>query len=337
MQSIRERLENRGFSSQAADLFMESWRQGTKTAYTTYIKKWQFYAKTHEIDQISPPVAHAVNFLADLYSKGASFSAICTARSALSCFFELEDTTETFGNLACVKRFIKGVFEKRPSIPFKDRMSVWSTDTVLAFLETWYPHTTLNLKELSLKLTMLLVLLSGQRSQTIHALDISNMKLSENKCIFYISKLLKHSRIGTHQQPLQYIAFPKNPALCVIACIKEYMERTKTIRETNKESKLLVSYQKPFKAISKDTVTRWIKTVLGLAGIDLDVFTPHSTRAASTSAAAKAGLPLSSILSSAGWSNENTFTRFYKKEVKANFGQSLIYSFMKKKNNTDAS
>ena len=49
--------------------------------------------------------------------------------------------------------------------------------------------------------------------------------------------------------------------------------------------KLLVSYQKPHKAISKDTVAQWLKEELKLAGIDTSIFGAHSTRATSTSAA----------------------------------------------------
>ncbi|GFO41893.1 histone-lysine N-methyltransferase SETMAR [Plakobranchus ocellatus] len=60
-----------------------------------------------------------------------------------------------------------------------------------------------------------------------------------------------------------------------------------------------------------------------MAGIDVTIFTAHSTRAASTSKALKAGVPLTTIMSVAGWSQSSTFARFYKKDVKDNFGSSL--------------
>ena len=47
-----------------------------------------------------------------------------------------------------------------------------------------------------------------------------------------------------------------------------------------------------------------------LPGIDCH-FTGHSTRSASTSAAARAGVPLDSILVAADWSSSETFKRFY--------------------------
>ena len=51
------------------------------------------------------------------------------------------------------------------------------------------------------------------------------------------------------------------------------------------------------------------------AGLDMTIFTPHSIRAASTSAAAKSGVPVDTILTTAGWSRENTFRKYYQKPV----------------------
>ena len=62
------------------------------------------------------------------------------------------------------------------------------------------------------------------------------------------------------------------------------------------------------------------------AGIDTESFKPHSTRAASTSAALRKGIPLETTMAAAGWSAECTFATYYKKDVKedATFGQSIL-------------
>ena len=67
---------------------------------------------------------------------------------------------------------------------------------------------------------------------------------------------------------------------------------------------------KPHKPVTSDTIARWVKTVLSLAGID-GVFTAHSTRGGSASAAARAGVALSDIMEAADWSRESTFKIFY--------------------------
>ena len=44
-------------------------------------------------------------------------------------------------------------------------------------------------------------------------------------------------------------------------------------------------------------------------------FGVHSTRAAATSAAMMKGVPLASILKTAGWSNARSFEKFYHKKL----------------------
>jgi hypothetical protein len=54
---------------------------------------------------------------------------------------------------------------------------------------------------------------------------------------------------------------------------------------------------------------------MSAAGVDLSIFSPHSTRAASSSKAATK-LPLSTILKTAGWSKGSTFRKYYDKPIK---------------------
>ena len=53
--------------------------------------------------------------------------------------------------------------------------------------------------------------------------------------------------------------------------------------------------------------------MMAWAGIDISQFKAHSTRAASTSAAAASGVPMKDILKTANWSRESTFQKFYLK------------------------
>ncbi len=72
-------------------------------------------------------------------------------------------------------------------------------------------------------------------------------------------------------------------ALCKrYLCTRVYIERAKPLRSS---SKLFVSTVKPHGPVSKDTISRWVKASLRIAGIDTSVFKPHSTKAAATSAA----------------------------------------------------
>ena len=93
-----------------------------------------------------------------------------------------------------------------------------------------------------------------------------------------------------------------------------------------RETQLLISFQKPFKPVTVDTLSRWIKTIMSQAGIGIDRFKPYSGRAASTSAAKAANAPIHTIMAAAGWSRESTFAKFYNKAVtqSGQFGQSIL-------------
>ena len=78
---------------------------------------------------------------------------------------------------------------------------------------------------------------------------------------------------------------------------------------------MFVSYSKPSKPVSCETISRRVKTVMEKSGIDVNLFKPHSTRVAATSKAFMKSVPLEHILSVAGWSSSDTFAKFYKKPV----------------------
>ena len=145
---------------------------------------------------------------------------------------------------------------------------------------------------------MLLALLSGQRCQTLHCLSVSSMKMSDSKCVFTVYVLLKQSRKGKHLAPLEFLAFPQNEKLCIVSVLNEYLRMTKEIR--GEENKLLLSYQVPHKPVSKNTLARWLRQVLNGAGVDIALFSAHSTRATSTSAALSSGVCASGRCATSG-------------------------------------
>ena len=320
---IREQLHASGLSQAASDIILCAWRDGTKKQYRTYLSKWENYCNSKGISPVSATVAQTINFLAELVKSGVGYSGVNTARSAISTVLVISDSA-TFGTHPLVKRFLKGVFEQKPSLPRYE--TIWDVNQVLTHLRSYPSVEDISLKKLTFKVVMLLALLTGQRTQTLHCLDVNHMDMSDKKCIFYLTSLQKHSRPGKHQKPLELEAFDHEPNLCVIRHLKAYVDKTSVHRGDTKRNQLLLSFQKPFKPVSKDTISRWIKNVLKDVGIDTTKFGAHSTRAASTSAAAKAGTPLEVILESAGWSNCGTFAKFYQKPINApcNFGSVLL-------------
>ena len=112
---------------------------------------------------------------------------------------------------------------------------------------------------------------------------------------------------------VEFVAYPDNSNICVVTTVKTYLDRTSALRGGAQQ--LFVSYSKPFKPVSRETISRWVKTVMEKSGIDVNLFKPHSTRVAATSKAFIKSVSLEHILSVAGWSSVDTFAKFHKKSV----------------------
>jgi hypothetical protein len=50
------------------------------------------------------------------------------------------------------------------------------------------------------------------------------MNVFEDRVIFRLTKLLKHSRPGVHQKPIDLKSYPEK-ALCVVKCLEVYIHR----------------------------------------------------------------------------------------------------------------
>ena len=196
---------------------------------------------------------------------------------------------------------------------------------MLDYLKTFGSSTALPLKELTLKITMLLCLTTGQRGQTIHKFDINYTQDLDDRYRISIQEKLKQTKPGRHLEPIELLVFPEAKELCVVQHLREYIHRTDPLCKDH--SQLLLSYVKPFKPVARDTVSRWVKQVLQSAVIDITKYSTHSCRAASTSNVKVKGLNIAEIMKCAGWSTARTFARFYDKPVSntsANFGSVLL-------------
>ena len=323
LQFIRQSIESTGISPEATEILMCSWRKSTRQQYKGYLELWTRFCLKNGFQPCAPQINEVIDYLLSLFKSGLGYSGINTARSALSSVLSLHDGV-SLGSHPLVIRFMKGVFEQRPSLP--RYTATWDVNIVLSYFKALPLAEHLSLKELTLKLASLLVILSGQRLQTIHLLHIDHMILQENKVIFQVKGLVKQSKPGRHIKDLEFEVYTPDERLCVVLCLKEYLKRTSVIRGQQKQ--LLLSFVKPHSAVSKDTLSRWIKTIMEKAGVDMNIFKTHSTRSASTSAASLLGVNIQTIMNTAGWTNARTFATFYHKPIEglANFSQALLHN-----------
>ena len=96
------------------DMGKDSWAQGTKRQYKTYIEQWNKFCMQHSTTLQSASVAEGAEFLLLLYKKGLRYLAIHTTRM-LSAILRKTDNIE-FAKHPIVTRVFKGIFRNRSSI-----------------------------------------------------------------------------------------------------------------------------------------------------------------------------------------------------------------------------
>ena len=213
----------------------------------------------------------AVEFLTTLYEGGLSYSSINTARCALSAILDTPDSVlPTFGEHPDVKRFMKGIFQSRPPLPRYTK--TWDVNTVLQYIGSLGDSQDLTLKDLTLKLVMLVALTTAQRGQSLHLMDTQGMVREEAAYTFMLSSSIKQSKPGSPPSELviKLNAYPYDSKLCVVNTCSVYLDSTKLLR--GNESCLFITHQKPHKRASRDTIRRWIQQMMTRAGIDVTVY-----------------------------------------------------------------
>lgn len=242
-----------------------------------------------------------------MFDAGIGYSGINTARSAVS-----QLAVTGLGAHPLVVRFMKGVFQMRPSKP--RYVSTWDVSIVLRFLSTLSPVRFLSLKQLTIKTVLLLALVFAARTQLLSLLDLSRMSKSRDKVEFTFDVTeLKQSRPGYVPPPMVVTRYNQKREICPVVALLEYVKRTSQLRGS--ETKLFISFCKPHHKVAGDSISRWVKTGLCQAGIDTQMFKAHSVRAAATSRAKAQDVPIDTILKTAGWTRAATFAKFYHKQI----------------------
>ena len=209
---------------------------------------------------------------------------------------------------------MSGVFHQKPALP--KYSETWDPQVVITYIQTFPDLSDMTFKQLTLKLTMLLALITAQRTQTLKALSIQDMQAIPDRYVFLITSLLKQtsSKSGRrHLGPVVLKECTLDNKLCIVRLLKEYLRRTCSLRKG--EPQLLLCHTKPHGAASKDSISPWINTVMPKAGIDPSLFKLHSRRSAATSAAKAANVPMFEIMSTSGWLSSSVFGKYYDKPV----------------------
>lgn len=315
-QIIRQAMNRYRLDDEVIDICMTGLSKSTRNQYEHHLKALSNFCTTvNHFDFLNIPLNIGLHYLKSLHDEGKSYSVINTARSAISQFVTIIDgNNRLFGEHVMVKRFMMGIYKLKPPLP--KYTSTWDVKPLLDYLRSISNDA--DLKSLSIKLVCLLALATGQRLQTLAALDLSLLTINSDKASFRIGEILKTSKPGKTQLTVHIHKFTTETLICPLECLQSYLHLTDKLRT---DTKLFISLQKPHKSITSQTLSRWVTWGLQHAGIH-EMFTPHSVRHASSSRAA-GFIPVGDILKTVGWTRESTFASFYRRETNYYNGESF--------------
>ena len=130
-------------------------------------------------------------------------------------------------------------------------------------------------------------------------------------CSLRIGDKLKTTSIKFHVGEMKFPVY-ENANVCPVKLFKQYIDVTTSLRGSI--TCLFITTSKPYRPASKDTLERRIKSVLHDVGIDMTIFTPHSTRSASTRKA-ETKVPIETVLKKGDWRSMRTFANYYSKQI----------------------
>ena len=305
------------------EILIASLSKATLDQYQVALNQWVLFCKFNETEFLNPRTDLVLKFLTRKFKEGASYGTLNSYRSALSLI-----SSDKIGDDPMISRFFKGIFKLKPSFP--KYSFTWDVSTVLIYVAGMFPLDSLSFTSLTLKTVILLALCTAQRAQTLASIAVENILIKKDELEIRIQELIKTSRPGKAQPLLLVPFFQAQPELCVASTLLKYIEVSSSLR--GNISKLFISIKKPYKAVTSQTISRWIKQVLTKSGIDTSVFSGHSTRHAATSAAHKKGINLDVIRKTAGWTQgSKMFAKVYNRPIRSNnqsFAQAIFDSIV---------
>lgn len=298
---------------------MSSLSQNTLRQYNGTYKLWWQFCSTNKSNPYKSTLTPILIFLTEQFNKGAAYGSLNSHRSALSLLIGSNITHDER-----VKRLLKGAYKLRPAAP--KYSFTWDPQIVLNFIAEWVPNKDLSIEKITKKLVVLLALCTAHRAQTLSLIKLDNVKIGPTGVQIGISDVIKTSAAGREQPVLFLPYFHENKAICPATAIEDYINMTNNIRSMTTNN-LILTYKRPHKPATSQSISRWIKQVLSASGVNVSTFSAHSTRHAATSTASASGVSLDIIRKTAGWTNKSqSFAKFYHRQILNNdsFAKSVL-------------
>lgn len=303
------------WSESEIQLLKSSWRQSTMGTYLPAIKRWLNWCNLNNINSQHPEIQQISRFLAYLHlNEKLAYSTILVHKSAILTFCQINESDDHL----LLRQILKAIATAQPEKP---RTPVWDPQDVFDWLAK--PCNSDSLFEVSRRTAAILLLASGRRVHDLTLLRIadSNMTLYEDKIVLwpvYGSKTdsAKHRQSGW--------LLKKHPVdeVCPVKWVKRLIAMTQERRKEETDLfHLFISINGNVRPASRTVIGGWVRSVLRDAGISAS---PGSFRSAVASASWLENHPVDQILSRGNWKSENTFKKFYCREINKKRNDSLL-------------
>lgn len=124
----------------------------------------------------------------------------------------------------------------------------------------------ISLEILTKKSAVLLALSTGQRIQTLSLIKIQDISIRPDKIEIKIASRIKTSALNKPQPFLILPFLNADPQVCAARALLSYLERTEELR--NSAETLFISYKKPHRQATPQTISRGVKNILEASGLD---------------------------------------------------------------------
>ena len=318
--AMQRHLQATGISEPVASRIYSAKRPSTNNLYDYRWKSWVDWCIGRKMDPFNPSVNMFGEFLISLHDKNFSPATVKGYRSAISTTLKQISSID-FSSQSVLSDVVRSFELEHPRT--RPHFPKWDLAVVLSALNSspFEPLDSCGFKELTFKTVFLTALASGRRRSEIHALSCSDVQFSDQSVSLstFPGFLAKNQLPSVLSSPISLPSLSgQDSLLCPVRALKIYLERVLSRRKGRK--RLFISHLDSYdKEISCDTISRWIvqtiKLAYGTRKLNQVSVNAHEVRALASSWAWSNKVPLDDIVKAGFWSSENSFIKFYLRDV----------------------
>lgn len=306
-------------------ILKSGWRDSSLKTYNHAWRKWLKWCSENNINTpYKPEGSQLARFLIDLYQKqNLAYSTILVYKSAISTMCN-PDFSERLSSHILVKKALTSISNQRPKPIAK--APIWDVDELTKWLLKNNPDRD-NLYQCSKRSAILLLLCSGRRVHdlTLLAVDEDHCTILEDTIVFWPKFGSKTDKSDVRQSGWRLTCNADQPAIDPVYWVKRVIELSASRRSQCKSDHLFITACGAPKPASRAVIAGWVKRLLEEAGIQAS---PGSTRSAVASKSWVSNCPLDDILARGNWRSQDTFKRYYCREIKPSQHQTNVVSAM---------